>query len=110
MSPESSDAAAPGEGLLGAVSKSPLGSLAHAFEEGRNQGKQERMGAPADSSSNKLKSLANRVRSALGGRHNTDAAEEEEYVEEVGAAPQVKIELCIVGSFAEFKKALTRRQ
>jgi hypothetical protein len=94
VSPESSEAAAPGEGLLGAVSKSPLGSLAHAFEEGRNQGKQERLGLPADSSSKpSLKALANRVRSALGGRRNSDAAEEEEeYVEEVGAVPADGVE------------------
>jgi hypothetical protein len=94
VSPESSEAAAPGEGLLGVVSKSPLSSLAHAFEEGRNQGRQER---PDSSSSSKpsLKALADRWRNALGGRRNADEAEaeaeaeagEEEYVEEVGGVP-----------------------
>lgn len=83
--PDSEDAAPPGDGLLDALSQSPLGGLAQAFEEGRQQVRGQR----AKGENPSLKSLASRVRNVVR-RDSAAAAEEQE--QEEGEDEYVEVE------------------
>ena len=64
--PNDEDAAAPGDGLSALANRGPLGSLAAAFEEGRQAAQQQRLMRKADigtapSVAAPLKSIASRM-------------------------------------------------
>lgn len=72
--PDDEDAVEAGEGLGSLAARGPLGSLAAAFEEGRQSGREERLkrkagvdSAPFGLGHNPLKTLASRVRGVNKG-------------------------------------------